>query len=328
MPAGLEACQSRNNQLLLAAALEIEPQLRAAIERHGLTAWASSRYQHLGIQEASEGIGEHLRTGTLPDDYRYPQQELAAPAAFLAAWLGTRGPAYCISTACTSSARALLSARRLLALGVRRGDLRRRGFALRPHPQWVQRAGSGLRRALQPAVAQPQRHQHRRRRGAVPARPRAGTHRPAGCRRLPDAHHISALEPAGVGAQRAMRLALADAGTNAEGIHYLNLHGTATVHNDAMESHATAALFPPGCRCRPPPLTGHTRAAGALEAAFCWLALSGHNRDRLLPPHLWDGEADPELPALEPAHRGRALEPSSGRRLMSNRSPSAAATSA
>jgi 3-oxoacyl-[acyl-carrier-protein] synthase-1 len=44
------------------------------------------------------------------------------------------------------------------------------------------------------------------------------------------------------------------------------------------------------------PLTGHALgAAGALEAAFCWLTLTG---DGALPPHIWDGEADPALPAL------------------------------
>ena len=44
------------------------------------------------------------------------------------------------------------------------------------------------------------------------------------------------------------------------------------------------------------PMTGHALgAAGALEAAFCWMALTGDGR---LPPHVWDGQADPKLPAL------------------------------
>ncbi|MGA3683932.1 beta-ketoacyl synthase N-terminal-like domain-containing protein, partial [Pseudomonas graminis] len=46
------------------------------------------------------------------------QQELSAPANFLAAWLDLSGTAYVISTACTSSARALLSARRLLEMNL------------------------------------------------------------------------------------------------------------------------------------------------------------------------------------------------------------------
>ena len=64
------------------------------------------------------------------------------------------------------------------------------------------------------------------------------------------------------------------------------------------------------------PLTGHALgAAGALEAAFCWLALTGDGR---LPPHVWDGDADPELPRLRLAERGERLPEGSGRLVMSN----------
>ncbi|MGK9541695.1 beta-ketoacyl synthase N-terminal-like domain-containing protein, partial [Salmonella enterica subsp. enterica] len=67
-----------------------------------------------GIDEASRGIAHYLRDQQFPADYTYQQQELSAPASFLADWLGISGPAYVISTACTSSARALMSAQRLL----------------------------------------------------------------------------------------------------------------------------------------------------------------------------------------------------------------------
>ncbi len=73
-----------------------------------------------------------------------------------------------------------------------------------------------------------------------------------------------------------MRKALASAQLAPEQIGYLNLHGTATQHNDAMESLAVASLFPDGVACSSTkPMTGHTLgAAGALEAAFCWLSLT------------------------------------------------------
>jgi 3-oxoacyl-[acyl-carrier-protein] synthase-1 len=55
------------------------------------------------------------------------------------------------------------------------------------------------------------------------------------------------------------------------------------------------------------PLTGHTLgASGALEAAFGWLTLVDNPRGKL-PPHFWDGEADPTLPALALVKPGEAL---------------------
>jgi 3-oxoacyl-[acyl-carrier-protein] synthase-1 len=47
------------------------------------------------------------------------------------------------------------------------------------------------------------------------------------------------------------------------------------------------------------PFTGHTLgAAAAIEAALCWLAMQDDNPEGMLPPHLWDGAADPALPGL------------------------------
>jgi len=130
-----------------------------------------------------------------------------------------------------------------------------------------------------------------------------------------DAHHISAPEPGGRGALQAMRKALAQADLTPEQIGYLNLHGTATQHNDAMESRAVAELFAAGVPCSSTkPLTGHTLgAAGALEAAFCWLSLQP---GATLPPHVWDAVIDPQLPALDFVLPGQTLK--GPRNLMSN----------
>src|SRR5690606_28805698 len=274
-----------------------------------------------GIQEATGGIARYLADGRFPSEYRYRQQELAAPAAFLADWLQLAGPAYAISTACTSSARALLSARRLLDLGICDAvlcggvdslcSLTLQGFgaleavsAERCNPFSANRNGINIGEAA--ALFLMSRE--------------AGPIALLGCGASSDAHHISAPQPEGLGAQEAMRKALAEAGLTAEQIDYLNMHGTATVHNDAMESLAVHALFPAGVPCSSTkPLTGHTLgAAGALEAAFCWLCLSEANRDGLLPPHLWDGEADEQLPQLNLVDAGQRLAGSRPRRLMSN----------
>jgi 3-oxoacyl-[acyl-carrier-protein] synthase-1 len=117
-----------------------------------------------------------------------------------------------------------------------------------------------------------------------------------------------------------MRKALSRANLQPAQLAYLNLHGTATQHNDAMESLAVATLFPQGVPCSSTkPMTGHTLgAAGALEAAFCWLSLSTNNPEHALAPHVWDGQPDPELPALNwvtPTDRLTSIAP---RYLMSN----------
>ncbi|MBD8492937.1 beta-ketoacyl-[acyl-carrier-protein] synthase family protein [Pseudomonas syringae] len=324
MPEALGA-QSRNNHLLLAAALQIEAPIRAAIERYGagrvgvILGTSTS-----GIDEASRSMGTWLRDQSFPAHYDYRQQELGAPASFLAQWLNLSGPAYVISTACTSSARALLSARRALDLGLCDAvlcggvdslcRLTLNGFnaleavsTQRCNPFSVNRDGINIGEA---AVV------------FLMTREPSASHSIAllGAGASSDAHHISAPEPSGRGAREAMQRALASAGLDARQIDYLNLHGTATQHNDAMESLAVQALFPHGVPCSSTkPMSGHTLgAAGALEAAFCWLSLSADNPDGAVAPHLWDGAADPQLPALKWAGAQTRLPTATPRRLMSN----------
>jgi len=326
IPAGMQAAASRNNQLLLAAAQEIEPQIREAIERYGADrVGVVLGTSTSGIHEASQAIASHVNTGVVPEGYRYSQQEIAAPAAFLADWLELSGPVYCLSTACTSSARALLSAHRLLQQGLCDAvlcggvdslcRLTLNGFgaleavsAERCNPFSINRQGINIGEGAALFLMTRQ------------AEDEASSIALFGGGASSDAHHISAPEPQGLGAQQAMRMALANAGIQAADIGYLNLHGTATQHNDAMESLAVRAIFPAGVPCSSSkPLTGHTLgAAGALEAAFCWLSLSAYNPDNLLPPHLWDGQGDPQLPALNLTTPGTRLATGRPRRLMSN----------
>src|ERR1035437_5976813 len=73
----------------------------------------------------------------------------------------------------------------------------------------------------------------------------------------------------------AMQDALKMAGLQPTGIDYINLHGTATPSNDAVEGKAVAALFDSGTPCSSTKgATGHTLgAAGGVEAVICALAL-------------------------------------------------------
>jgi 3-oxoacyl-[acyl-carrier-protein] synthase-1 len=68
-----------------------------------------------------------------------------------------------------------------------------------------------------------------------------------------------------------------------------------------MEGKAVHALFGHATACSSTKsMTGHTLgAAGACEAAFVWLTLHpDHNPQGRLPPHVWDGAADPAIPPL------------------------------
>jgi 3-oxoacyl-[acyl-carrier-protein] synthase-1 len=107
----------------------------------------------------------------------------------------------------------------------------------------------------------------------------------------------------------AMERALSRAGITAAQVDYINLHGTATIQNDAMEARVIHSLF--GDRVSvssTKPFTGHTLgAAGAIEAGLCWLAMQDDNRAGKLPPHLWDRVADPDLPVLNVAEPGASL---------------------
>lgn len=107
LPADMSRHHSRNNQLLLEATLQIRPGIDSAIQtygrdRIGVVLGTSTS----GIDEASQGLAHYLRDKQFPPEYDYQQQELGAPANFLTEWLQLSGPAYVISTACTSSARA------------------------------------------------------------------------------------------------------------------------------------------------------------------------------------------------------------------------------
>jgi 3-oxoacyl-[acyl-carrier-protein] synthase II len=111
-----------------------------------------------------------------------------------------------------------------------------------------------------------------------------------------DATHVTAPDPGGLGLARAARLALADAGVDADDIDLVSAHATATPHNDAAEAVALRALFAGSAtRLVVHPykaVLGHTLgAAGALET----LAALGALRDRVLPAAIGEGELESGL---------------------------------
>ncbi|PLZ04295.1 beta-ketoacyl-[acyl-carrier-protein] synthase II [Burkholderia sp. WAC0059] len=300
-PASLAHYDCRNNRLLLAALAQIAPAVEAARERYGahrigVVLGTSTS----GMSAGEAALRECFRTGALPAGFDYRQMEIGSVAPFAAAALGLRGPAYTVSTACTSSAKAFVSARRLLRLGlcdaVLAGgvdslcELTLQGFAsleamsaARANPMSRNRAGINVGEGA--AVFLMSRDE-----GAVVL---------AGAGETSDAHHISAPDPDGVGGELALRGALAEAGIAPSRIAYVNLHATATRKNDEMEARLMARVFGDGVAASgTKPLTGHALgAAGAIELGFAWLALA--REDVALPRHVWDGEPDPALPPLD-----------------------------
>lgn len=110
-----------------------------------------------------------------------------------------------------------------------------------------------------------------------------------------DAYHITLPRPGGVGAARAMRAALDDAGIAAAQVDYINAHGTSTPANDVTETAAIKLVFGDHAEQLPisstKSMTGHLLGgAGAIESIASILAL----RDGVLPPTINYQNPDPE----------------------------------
>lgn len=302
--------RSRNNALAWGAVQALQGDMAQAIARHGPTRVALVVGTSTGGIEEGEMAARHLLLeGDFPPGFAYAVQEMGNVAQFLAQQLGIRGPAHTISTACSSGAKALASAARLLQSGMADAVLAGGVDALA-------RFTVGGFSALEAVSDQRCNPLSANRRGINLGEAAAffvlsrepGPVRLAGWGESQDAHHMSAPDPTGQGAAAAMQQALARAGMQPAAVDYVNLHGTATPHNDAMESRAVQnVLGSEVAVSSTKPLTGHAlAAAGALEAAVAWHVLHD-NPEGVLPGHWWDGVADPALPALAAVAPGTRL---------------------
>lgn len=294
--------RNRCNQLLLVAVAQLAHCLtkqRKGVDpgRVGVILGTSTS----GINEGSEAIAHKLERGVLPEHFDYGQQEMSNPAEFLADELEARGPVLTISTACSSGAKALASARRLLNLGIcdvvvaggvdALCDLTVKGFkaldAVSPvesNPFSRNRQGINIGEGAALFVLS-------REKGEITL---------AGVGESSDAYHISGPAPDGKGAIAAIEQALNDARLMPGDIDYVNLHGTATEQNDRVESLAVNKVLGENVACSSTKAySGHTLgAAGAIEAGFCWLALNAETSESRLPIHRWDGVKDESLAPL------------------------------
>jgi len=228
-----------------------------------------------GVEE-----GEHALAGATR---RLGRALYDAPGHALARWLGARGPAVTVSTACASGATALGVGADMLRRGevdavvaggydilcrfVMRGfDSLRSLTRERVRPFDRRRSGLLLGEAAALVFLERERDAGPRRLGTL-----------LGCGSASDAAHIAAPDPEGRGIERAMRAALAEARVDAGDIEFVSAHGTATPLNDRIEAAALRRVL--RARADAVPVNsikgafGHTMGAAAtLEAIVCLLA--------------------------------------------------------
>ena len=298
IPEHLSAHNSRNNALLLSTLHEIAAQVQAVLaqvgpERFGIVMGTSTS----GLDEA-----DHKVSGQDHGQWQYPMQELGDPARFLQRYLKTTGPAYTISTACSSSARALISACRMLKSGMCAAVLCGGADTLCRMPINGFNALELVSDELCAPFAQ-------ERKGITIGEgaglmllttdqntPRTSKLSVVGYGESSDAYHVSAPEPEGKGAEAAMRMALTQAGLTPTDLGYVNLHGTASKMNDQAEATVMHRLCGPQTPCSSTKyLTGHTLgASGIVELCLCALTLE---RDLpLVPQDFSTNHLDPTLP--------------------------------
>ena len=145
---------------------------------------------------------------------------------------------------------------------------------------------------------------------AADAKARSATTRAllAGYGASADGHHITAPDPTGAGAARAMRTAIADAGLSPADIDHVNAHGTSTPLNDVAEARTLRAVLGDGMSVTSTKgVTGHSLgAAGAIEAAFTVLSV----QHGVVPPtaNLDSQDPDVEVDVVAKAPREQRID--------------------
>lgn len=308
----LRALDTRTHRMAQACLAELAPNVASALER-----WGPQRVGFVvgsstgGMAETEAAYGEFVRTGALPSGFhRESQTSFEALVRVVRTLTGARGPGTVVSTACSSGGKAFGTAQRWIdadlvdAVVVGGADslcqTTLRGFrSLSLVSDEAARPFSSERRGIN--IGEGAAFTLLERSGQGP--------RLLGVGESADAHHMSSPDPEGLGAQRAMRAALAAGDVAAEEIDYVNAHGTGTRLNDAMEALAISQVLGRAADraaiVSTKAYTGHTLgAAGAIEAVFTLEAV----RSGWTPASLGADPVDPEL-AVEIAIESREFSP-------------------
>lgn len=280
LPNELQGWSTRATQIAQLLLNDLEPELNRMRER-----WPSNRIAVLlgtstgGADTTEVAYKSYLENGALPDNYNlFRQHTFGAILHVVRQLAGVDGPSWMVSTACTSSAKPLADAQRLISSGVIDAaivggidtlcSMTLTGFhSLDALSKTACRPFSSERSGLNIGEG-----------GAFLLVEREGEPIAMleGVGESSDAYHISAPHPEGMGARLAMERALEEAGCSAVTVDHVNAHGTGTKLNDTSESAAIEAIF--GCDVpvvSTKSYTGHMLgAAGATEAAIAVMNIS------------------------------------------------------
>lgn len=297
LPAELEPWETRTTQIAALLLADLGPELERLRAR-----WRPERIAILlGTSTAGADVTEnayhhYLEAGALPPGYDlFRQHTYGAVLHVVRAVVGASGPSWVVSTACTSSAKPLASAERLISAGLI-------DAAVVGGIDTLCRMTLHGFRSLDALSASPCRPFSAERDGlnigeggAFLLVERSGEPLAVleGVGESSDAYHISAPHPEGLGARLAMERALARAGCEPATIDHVNAHGTGTRLNDVSEAAAIAGILG-----REVPVvstksyTGHMLgAAGATEAAMAILAIT----EGWIPASLRAGPVDEKI---------------------------------
>ena len=300
VPEQLQHADSRNLRFALTALQKIETKLKAYIaqfEKHRLAIVLGTSTS--GISSNEPLIQKHLMSHSAQQQIVHQKQEMGSLAKSIQSYLAWDGPAYTVSTACSSSAKAIAAGQRLIHAGLADAvlvggvdtlcKLTLNGFnSLESlsdsicQPCGLKRDGINIGEAAALFLISKE---------TAPVML-------LGSGESMDAWHISAPHPEGKGAVQAMQNALDMANLSHVNIHYLNMHGTSTLQNDAMEVKAIRSIFndSPVSISSTKHKTGHCLgAAGAIETWICYQILK---EQTWLPLH-HDGAIEPDLDDLD-----------------------------
>jgi 3-oxoacyl-[acyl-carrier-protein] synthase-1 len=280
----LDCAPTRLATVALASVRQIRPQVRAAVQR-----WGAPRVAYVfasstgGLEETERSIAPSSHMPPPVTAYRYANHGIDATSPAIMRHLGIAGVQLAISTACSSSFKALASATRLIDQGLADAVVVGSADSLcRTTVFGFHSLGLTAPTATQPfsrdragiTLGEGSAYLLIERSSAAPLAYVAGIGAAS------DAFHHTSPHPEGLGGQLCMRQAIVRAGLSPNDIDFVSAHGTGTKLNDAAEAIAVSRVF----ERRIPltatkSLTGHTLGSAGLTSLV--LALESLRRQEI-----------------------------------------------